>query len=126
MCDASGRYEAHGYVCGKPFTGGPVVTSNAIPCTIGQAVLGEGLRWDPRRGELLAVDILAGRVYRGLVADSGALSLIRDYQVPGTVGPSRRWTATRVGSWPPVKGSSICPQTVRYALWLNSPQRVRG
>ena len=86
MCDASGRYEAHGYVCGKPFTGGPVVTSNAIPCTIGQAVLGEGLRWDPRRGELLAVDILAGRVYRGLVADSGALSLIRDYQVPGTVG----------------------------------------
>ena len=36
------------------------MTSEAVACTIAQAVLGEGLRWDPRRGELSAVDILAG------------------------------------------------------------------
>ena len=36
------------------------MTSDAVVSTTGQAVLGEGLRWDARRGELLAVDILAG------------------------------------------------------------------
>ena len=51
-----------------------------------QAVLGEGLRWDSRRDEILAVDILAGRVYRGQVDEDGGLSLVRAYQVPGTVG----------------------------------------
>ena len=55
----------------------------AVASTIGQAVLGEGLRWDARRGEVLAVDILAGRVYRGRITDTGDLSLIRDYEVPG-------------------------------------------
>jgi hypothetical protein len=36
---------------------------------------------------LLGVDILAGTVYRGRVADGGGgLSLLRDYRVPGTVG----------------------------------------
>ncbi len=58
----------------------------AVASTIGQAVLGEGLRWDARRGEVLAVDILAGRVYRGGITDTGDLSLIREYEVPGTVG----------------------------------------
>ena len=62
------------------------MTSEAVACTITQAVLGEGLRWDARRGEVLAVDILAGRVYRGQVADDGGLTLIRGYTVPGTVG----------------------------------------
>ena len=62
------------------------MTSEAVACTITQAVLGEGLRWDARRGEILAVDILAGRVYRGHVADDGDLTLIRGYSVPGTVG----------------------------------------
>jgi sugar lactone lactonase YvrE len=62
------------------------MTSEAVACTLTQAVLGEGLRWDARRHELLAVDILAGRVYRGQVADDGALSLVRAYGVPGTVG----------------------------------------
>ena len=57
-----------------------------MACTISQALLGEGLRWDDRRGELLAVDILAGRVYRGRVDEIGGLSLLREYQVPGTVG----------------------------------------
>jgi sugar lactone lactonase YvrE len=57
-----------------------------VACTVTQAVLGEGLRWDGRRDELLAVDILAGRVYRGRVDDDGDLSLVRAYQVTGTVG----------------------------------------
>ncbi len=62
------------------------MTSEAVACTITQAVLGEGLRWDARRDEILAVDILAGRVYRGHVAEDGDLTLIRGYSVPGTVG----------------------------------------
>jgi len=32
------------------------------------------------------VDILAGHVFRGRVADGGSLSLIATYQLPGTVG----------------------------------------
>ena len=62
------------------------MTSEAVASTNSQAVLGEGLRWDARRGELLAVDILAGRVYRGGVDDDGGLTLTREYIVPGTVG----------------------------------------
>ena len=62
------------------------MSGEAVACTTEQALLGEGARWDARRDELLVVDILAGRVYRGRVADDGGLSLVRDYQVPGTVG----------------------------------------
>jgi sugar lactone lactonase YvrE len=62
------------------------MTDDAVASTRGQTLLGEGLRWDDRRGELLGVDILAGRFYRGRVADDGALSLVRDYWIPGTVG----------------------------------------
>jgi sugar lactone lactonase YvrE len=62
------------------------VTRGPWPCTITQAVLGEGLRWDARREEILAVDILAGRVFRGRVHDDGALSLVQDYRLPATVG----------------------------------------
>jgi sugar lactone lactonase YvrE len=62
------------------------MTSEAIPSTITQTVLGEGLRWDARRQEILGVDILAGRVYRGRVGDDGSLSLVSHYQLPATVG----------------------------------------
>jgi sugar lactone lactonase YvrE len=62
------------------------MTGEAVACTLNQAVLGEGLRWDARRYELLGVDILSGRVYRGQVADDGGLILVREYAVPGTVG----------------------------------------
>ena len=62
------------------------MTSDAVACTITQAVLGEGLRWDARRGEILALDILAGHVYRGSVDDDGGLDLVHAYTVPGTVG----------------------------------------
>lgn len=62
------------------------MTSEAVPCTADQHLLGEGARWDARRGELLRVDIMAGRVYRDRVGGDGALSSVRTYQIPGTVG----------------------------------------
>src|SRR5215470_10213489 len=62
------------------------MTSDAVPCTADQHLLGEGARWDARRGELLRVDIVAGRVYRDRVADAGALELVRVYTLPGSVG----------------------------------------
>jgi sugar lactone lactonase YvrE len=62
------------------------MTSNAVACTTEQCQLGEGTRWDDRRGELLRVDILAGRVYRDEVAADGALVPVHSYQVSGTVG----------------------------------------
>jgi sugar lactone lactonase YvrE len=62
------------------------MTKSPAASTINQAVLGEGIRWDGRLDEVLAVDILAGRVYRGRVDADGGLGLIREYQVPGTVG----------------------------------------
>ena len=62
------------------------MTSEPVASTIRQALLGEGLRWDSRRNELLVIDIIDGRVYRTRVVDSGALSLVREYWVPGTVG----------------------------------------
>jgi sugar lactone lactonase YvrE len=62
------------------------MTSEAVASTNYQALLGEGLRWDARRDELLAVDIIDGRVYRLRVVASGELNLVREYWVPGTVG----------------------------------------
>src|SRR6187431_2586591 len=59
---------------------------SAIACTVEQAMLGEGARWDARRNELLWVDILAGRVHRHRIADDGALIAVRSYDLPGTVG----------------------------------------
>ena len=52
------------------------MTSEPVASTIRQALLGEGLRWDSRRNELLVIDIIDGRVYRTRVVDSGALSLV--------------------------------------------------
>ena len=58
----------------------------AIACTTEQTLLGEGARWDDRRGELLRVDIIAGRVYRDRCAADGGLVAVRSYSIPGTVG----------------------------------------
>ncbi len=58
----------------------------AVACTTEQTLLGEGARWDARRGELLRVDILAGRVYRDRVDADGSLVPVGTYPVPGTVG----------------------------------------
>jgi sugar lactone lactonase YvrE len=60
--------------------------SGAVLCSTEQTHLGEGIRWDARREEMLAVDILAGRVYRGRVRDDGSLERLRVYELPGTVG----------------------------------------
>jgi sugar lactone lactonase YvrE len=62
------------------------VPAGAVRCSTEQTHLGEGIRWDARRDEMLAVDILAGRIYRGRVRDDGALERIQVYQLPGTVG----------------------------------------
>ena len=86
--------------------------AGAVACTTEQTVLGEGARWDARRGELLRVDIVAGRVFRDRVDDDGSLVPVRTYDVPGTVGaitPDR--TATTVGCSPPGGGSSTWPLT---------------
>ena len=58
----------------------------AVACTAEQTLLGEGTRWDAGRGELLRVDILAGRFYRDRVADDGALIPVQAYRLPFTVG----------------------------------------
>jgi len=60
--------------------------SEAIPTTTEQAILGEGLRWDASRGELLRVDIPVGAIFRDEVADDGSLVPVRTYRVPGSVG----------------------------------------
>ena len=67
-------------------TGEPGAHGPAVACTTEQTLLGEGARWDARRGELLRVDILAGCVYRDRVAKDGALIPVRTYEVPTTVG----------------------------------------
>jgi sugar lactone lactonase YvrE len=63
-----------------------VTRSNPVACTTEQSQLGEGTRWDDRYNELLHVDILAGRIYRDKINDGGALSPVRTFEVPGTVG----------------------------------------
>ncbi len=58
----------------------------AVACTTEQTILGEGARWDSRDGELLRVDIVAGRVFRDRVSDDGSLVPVRAYQLPETIG----------------------------------------
>jgi sugar lactone lactonase YvrE len=76
-------------------------TGAAVSCTTEQTVLGEGVRWDARRGELLRVDILRGRVYRDRVSDDGSLIPLRVYSLAGNVVRLRRSRATTVGCSPP-------------------------
>ena len=59
---------------------------DAVACTTDQHLLGEGARWDARRGELLRVDIMDGLVFRDRVDDDGGGDPVRTYEVPGTVG----------------------------------------
>lgn len=67
-------------------TGTPPEGPFAVACTAEQTQLGEGVRWDERRSELLRVDILAGRVYRDRVEADGGLVPVRVYDLPWTVG----------------------------------------
>ena len=64
----------------------PEQETGAVACSSKQTQLGEGVRWDARRGEMLGVDILAGRVARARIADDGSLAYVREYQLPWTVG----------------------------------------
>ena len=64
----------------------PQRDGQAVACYSEQTQLGEGIRWDDRRRELLAVDILAGRVARGRVRDDHSIERIGVYQLPTTVG----------------------------------------
>ena len=64
----------------------PERDGQAVACSTEQTQLGEGIRWDDRRGELLAVDILAGRVARGLLREDGLIERVGVYQLPETVG----------------------------------------
>ena len=58
----------------------------ATACTTDHAELGEGLRWDAVRNELLHVDIVAGTVWRHHIDEHGALVPVVRYDLPMTVG----------------------------------------
>jgi sugar lactone lactonase YvrE len=62
------------------------VQGEAVVCTRSRAELGEGVRWDSRRDELLWVDILGGVVLRETVADDGTLTEVGRYLVGQPVG----------------------------------------
>jgi sugar lactone lactonase YvrE len=64
----------------------PGPAGTAVACTTEQTELGEGVRWDARRDELLRVDILAGRVYRDRVRGDGSLVPVGTHQLPVPVG----------------------------------------
>ncbi len=66
--------------------GEPERDGGAVACTTEQTQLGEGVRWDARRDELLRVDILAGRVFRDRITGDGALLAVRVYDLPWPVG----------------------------------------
>jgi len=67
-------------------TGARVRDRDAVACTSEQTELGEGVRWDDRRSEVVRVDILAGHVYRDNVTADGALDPVCVYELPWTVG----------------------------------------
>jgi len=64
----------------------PQRSAAAVACTTEQTQLGEGVRWDDRRSEVLRVDIVAGRVYRDRVEYDGALTSVGVYELPWPVG----------------------------------------
>ncbi len=64
----------------------PGQRDGAVASTTEQTQLGEGARWDDRRGELLRVDILAGRVFRDRVQEDGSLVAVRVYDLMWPVG----------------------------------------
>src|SRR4051794_7988216 len=65
--------------------GGEVQQFEAEPCSEEVAELGEGPVWDAARGELLWVDILAGRLHRARPR-GGALEPIAVHQIGRPLG----------------------------------------
>jgi sugar lactone lactonase YvrE len=89
-------------------------------------VLGEGVRWDDRRAELLHVDILAGLVLRNRVDDDGAMLPITTYQLPGTVGAVAPIEGDAGWLLPSIEASSTCGPTVRTPWWPRWRLPARG
>ncbi|HEY6425258.1 MAG TPA: SMP-30/gluconolactonase/LRE family protein [Pseudonocardiaceae bacterium] len=56
------------------------------PCSAEPGLLTEGPRWDAARGELLWVDVLAGRLYRARLSADGQLHVLQTFQVPCHLG----------------------------------------
>lgn len=48
--------------------------------------LGEGVTWDPVRGEVVWVDITTGRIFFGSLEADGSVTVTRTVTVPGTAG----------------------------------------
>ena len=57
-----------------------------MACTTEQTELGEGIRWDDRRFEVLRVDSVAGRLYRDRIRGDGSLEPVAVYRLPWPVG----------------------------------------
>ncbi len=58
----------------------------AVACSVERTDHGDGARWDARRGELLRVDVLAGRVFRDAADGDDDLHPVRVYHLPFPVG----------------------------------------
>ena len=102
----------------------------AVTCTTEQTRLGEGVRWDARRGELLRVDILAGRVYRDQVKGDGSLVAIRVYDLPWTSRDDRArggrwWVAARRRAWLRPPGARRRPSHDRRGFTGRHPDERR-
>jgi sugar lactone lactonase YvrE len=89
------------------------MTSDPVACTSEQCQLGEGTRWDDRRGELLRVDILAGRVYRDEADADGALVPVRYMMI-------------KDGCLPPTAGSHTCRPTANSVHWSRWRRKEPG
>ena len=56
------------------------------PCSAEPGLLSEGPRWDASRGELLWVDVLAGRLHRARPGADGQLQVLQTFHIPGHLG----------------------------------------
>ncbi len=57
-----------------------------VPCESGQARLGEGMRWDARRSELVWVDTARRLAHRARIGRGGRLKPVCTYHLPGRPG----------------------------------------
>lgn len=74
-----------------------VVLGPAVLCVESTVTLGEGSRWHSSSGELLWVDITAGRLFREYVDDAGNLTRVATHDVSmplGAVAP-----VAAIGGW---------------------------
>jgi sugar lactone lactonase YvrE len=101
-----------------------VFVSAPSPCSAESAELGEGTRWDARRGELLWVDIAGGTVRRSVPGAHG-LRPVRTYQLDVTVGVAAP-LADGTG-WVLAAGDGFALLAEDGELrWLERPEQARG